>query len=55
MAAESAPVFRSANARGAAALAALSVALLEWCQDDGADTMRTRLGAALDVLDGSAA
>ena len=45
----------AARVAAAAALAALSVALLEWCHDDGADTMRTRLGAALDVLDGSAA
>lgn len=37
----------------AAALAALTVALLEWCLSDQHDPMSSRLGAALDVLDGT--
>lgn len=38
----------------AAALAAITVALLEWCLRDHHDLMSSRLSAALDVLDGTA-
>ncbi len=43
-----------ARVASAAALAALTVALLEWCLNDEHDPMSIRLGAALDVLDGTA-
>jgi len=43
-----------ARVASAAALAALTVALLEWCLSDQHDPMSGRLGAALDVLDGTA-
>lgn len=43
-----------ARVASAAALAALTVALLEWCLSDHNDPMSSRLGAALDVLDGTA-
>lgn len=43
-----------ARVASAAALAALTVALLEWCLSDHHDPMSSRLGAALDVLDGTA-
>ncbi len=43
-----------ARVASAAALAALTVALLEWCLGDQHDPMSGRLGAALDVLDGTA-
>ena len=43
-----------ARVAAAAALAALTVALLEWCLSDQHDPMSSRLGAALDVLDGTA-
>ncbi len=42
-----------ARVASAAALAALTVALLEWCLSDDHDPMSSRLGAALDVLDGT--
>src|SRR3954454_10906946 len=41
-----------ARVAAAAALAGLTVALLEWCLSDQGDPMSNRLGAALDVLDG---
>jgi len=43
-----------ARVASAAALAALTVALLEWCLSDQNDPMSSRLSAALDVLDGAA-
>ena len=46
----SAPKFTLA----AAALAALTVALHEWCLSDSNEPMSSRLGAALGVLDGTA-
>jgi AcrR family transcriptional regulator len=42
-----------ARVASAAALAALTVALLEWCLNDHDDPMSSRLCAALDVLDGT--
>lgn len=42
-----------ARVASAAALAALTVALLEWCRSDQGDPMSSPLGAALDVLDGT--
>ncbi|GAA2162441.1 helix-turn-helix domain-containing protein [Pedococcus bigeumensis] len=43
-----------ARVASAAALAALTVALLEWCLGDHDDPMTSRLGSALDVLDAGA-
>jgi AcrR family transcriptional regulator len=43
-----------ARVASAAALAALTVALFEWCLGDQHDPMPSRLGAALGVLDGTA-
>jgi len=43
-----------ARVASAAALAALTVALLEWCLSENNDLMSSRLSAALDVLDGAA-
>ncbi len=43
-----------ARVASAAVLAALTVALLEWCRSDQHGLMSGRLGAALDVLEGSA-
>jgi len=43
-----------ARVASAAALAALTVALLEWCLSDRNDPMSGQLSAALDVLDGMA-
>ena len=42
-----------ARTASAAALAALTVALLEWCLSDQDEPMSSRLSAALDVLDGT--
>lgn len=43
-----------ARVASAAALAALTVALLEWCLSDHDDPMSGRLSAALEVLEGTA-
>ncbi|AXH95490.1 TetR/AcrR family transcriptional regulator [Ornithinimicrobium avium] len=43
-----------ARVASAAALAALTAALLEWCLGDTVEPMSSRLGAALGVLDGTA-
>lgn len=43
-----------ARVASAAALAALTVALLEWCLSEQGDPMSSRLSVALDVLDGTA-
>ena len=43
-----------ARVASAAALAALTVALLDWCLSGSPDPMSSRLGAALDVLDATA-
>jgi AcrR family transcriptional regulator len=43
-----------ARVASAAPLAALTVALLEWCLSDQGEAMSSRLGAALDVLDATA-
>lgn len=46
----------TARIAAAAVLAALTVALQEWCLSDDEDIpMNARLGAALDVIEGSAA
>lgn len=42
-----------ARVASAAALAALTVALLEWCLSDQGDPMSSRLSGALEVLDGT--
>jgi AcrR family transcriptional regulator len=42
-----------ARVASAAALAALTVALLEWCLSDQDDSMSGRLSEALDVLEGT--
>ena len=43
-----------ARVASAAALSALTVALLEWCLSDQDDPMSSQLSSALDVLDGTA-
>ncbi|MFZ1287780.1 MAG: helix-turn-helix domain-containing protein [Candidatus Phosphoribacter sp.] len=43
-----------ARVASAAALAAVTVAVLEWCLSDRDDPMSSQLSAALDVLDGTA-
>ena len=46
----------TARVAAAAVLAALTVAVQEWCLSDDEDvTMKARLGAALDVIEGRAA